>query len=109
MADHAMQEEERTPMSRPKILVTTAQYGAARYRRERDLPGAVAGLLARPEAEIVPRLRQAEEECEAARRARSAGYRPGRHVQVLAALLAETGAVAAQANASGSEALRSAT
>lgn len=77
-------------MSRPKILVTTARYGAKRYRRERDLPGAVPGLLSRPQAEIVPKLREAEETCEEERRLRSAAYRPARHVQILAALLAET-------------------
>ena len=96
-------------MSRPRILVTTAQYGAQRYRRRRDLPGAVSGLLSRPEDQIIPRLTEAEEACEEARRARSAAYRPGKHVQILAALLAEEAAAGAQANASGSEAFRSAT
>ena len=93
-------------MSRPKILIWTAKYGAKRYRRERDLPGAIAGLLAQPVCEIVPRLREAEEKCEQERRDRSAAYRPGKHVQILAALLAECTAL--QPKASGSEALRSA-
>ena len=93
-------------MSRPKILVSTARYGAQRYRRQRDLPGAIAGLLSRSEDQIIPRLTEAEEACESARRARSAGYRPAKHVQILAALLAEQAGI--QANASGSEALRSA-
>ena len=102
---------EEEPMSRPRILVTTARIGAARYRRERDLPGAVAGLLSRPTGEILPRLQEAEAQCEEDRLARSAAYRPGKHVQILAALLAEAGraARAAQPKASGSEALRSAT
>lgn len=94
-------------LCRPKILVSTAQYGARRYRRERDLPGAVPGLLSRPQGQILPRLWEAEAHCEQERRARSAAYRPGRHVQILAALLAETDP-ANQAKASGSEALRSA-
>lgn len=76
-------------MSRPKILVTTAQYGARRYRRKRDLPGAVAGLLSRSEDQIIPKLTEAEEACETARRARLAEYRPAKHVQILAALMAE--------------------
>lgn len=92
-------------MSRPKILITTAQYGARRYRRKRDLPGAVSGLLTRSETEIIPKLTEAEEACEAARRERLAEYRPAKHVQILAALLAEE--AAAHANASGSDALRS--
>ena len=101
------QSKERFDMSRPRLLVKTAKYGAKRYRRERDLPGAIAGLLARPSCEILPRLREAEEICEEERLTRSAAYRPGRHVQILAALLAES--VLAQPKASGSEALRSAT
>lgn len=93
-------------MSRPKILVTTAHYGAQRYRRQRDLPGAIPGLLARPEDQIIPRLTEAEETCEMLRRERSAAYRPARHVQILAALLAEQ--ASCQPKASASEALRSA-
>ena len=98
--------EETYPMSRPKLLVHTARIGAKHYRRERDLPGAIPGLLAQENPQILPRLAEAEAQCERDRRAKSAAYRPGRHVQILAALLAET--VAAQAKASGSEALRSA-
>ena len=95
------------PMSRPRILAETAHFGARRYQRRRDLPGAVPGLLAgRPDA-ILPRLVDEERRCEAARVGRSAAYRPALHVQILSALLAE--ASARQAKASGSEALRSAT
>lgn len=106
MANAATPPGEYPTMSRPKILVTTAQFGARRYRRNRDLPGAVPGLLSKPEGQIIPRLREAEEMCERDRRDRSAAYRPGRHVQILAALLAES--ARPQPNASGSDALRSA-
>jgi hypothetical protein len=85
---------KESAMSRPKILVTTAQYGARRYRRSRDLPGAVPGLLAKSEAMILPELTAAEQKCESERRARSAAYRPALHVQILAALLAEAAAAA---------------
>ncbi len=107
MAESARLIEEIFPMARPRILVTTAQFGSKRYHRSRDLPGAVPGLLAEPDDKILPRLAEAEARCEADRRAKSAAYRPARHVQVLAALLAETRI--AQANASGSAALRWAT
>ena len=102
---------EEISMSRPKILVRTAKIGAARYHRERDLPGAIAGLLSRPTGEILPRLKEAEQQCEEERRAQSAAYRPGKHVQIFAALLAEAAKAArsVQPKASGSEALRSAT
>lgn len=97
----------KTTMGRPKILVTTARWGARRYDRRRDLPGAVPGLIAQPEGNILPRLEAAEARCESERRERSSAYRPARHVQILSALLAESHL--AQVNASGSAALRSAT
>ena len=90
MDREAVRFEERLALSRPKILVHTARIGARHYRRERDLPGAVPGLLNQPVPTIVPRLIEVEARCEEARRAHSAAYRPGRHVQVLAALLAES-------------------
>lgn len=90
MDRNAIRCEERLALSRPRILVRTAEIGARHYRRERDLPGAVPGLLNQPVRTIIPRLIDAEARCEEARRAHSAAYRPGRHVQVLAALLAES-------------------
>ena len=95
------------PMNRPRLLADTARIGARRYQRRRDLPGAVPGLLASAAEAILPRLVDEERRCEEARLDRSAAYRPALHVQILSALLAE--AAAAQAKASGSEALRSAT
>jgi hypothetical protein len=95
------------PMERPALLARAAKAGARAYLRSRDLPGAVPGLVAQPEARILPRLAEAEARCEAARRAHAPDYRPARHVQILAALLAET--AAAQPKASGSSALRRAT
>ncbi|MEM7177160.1 MAG: DUF6477 family protein [Pseudomonadota bacterium] len=92
-------------MSRPTLLVRAAKTGARMYRRERDLPGAVPGLLQKPENSILPQLIATEQRCEAARRAKSPAYLIGHHVQVLAALLAER----SQVKASGSDILRSAT
>ena len=77
-------------MSRPRLLIKTARIGARFYRRERDLPGAIPGLLSQPTGQIVPRLTEAEARCEEERLLKSASYRPGRHVQILSALLAET-------------------
>lgn len=95
------------PMRRPVTLVAGARFGARRYRRSRDLPGAVPGLLSGDADAILPRLAAEERRCEEARRRRSAAYRPAQHVQILSALLAE--AAASQAKASGSEAFRLAT
>lgn len=81
------------PLKRPQMMAAAARFCAARYTRTRDLPGAVPGLLAgRPDA-ILPRLLAAELQCEEERRAGSAAYRPARHLQILAALLAEAGAL----------------
>lgn len=78
------------PMLRPRLLIRAARWGARRYRRRRDLPAAVPGLLGRPETEILPALQRHEAESESMRRAGAPGYRPARHLQLLAALLAET-------------------
>ncbi len=90
MDRNAIRFEEDLTLSRPKILVHTARIGARHYRRERDLPAAVPGLLNQPVRTIVPRLIDVEARCEEERLAHSAAYRPGKHVQVLAALLAES-------------------
>ena len=97
-------------MERPKLLINCAKSAARRYRRERDLPGAIAGLMARPETEILPTLISTEQKWEAERQARSAAYKPSKHVQVLAALLAESdrARMTSQTKASGSDDLRSA-
>lgn len=91
---------------RPKLLIETARIGARLYRRERDLAAALPGHAWASREQIVARLGAAERDCEEMRRARAPAYRPAAHVQVLAALLAEAGALAAQAKASGSASLR---
>ena len=94
------------PMIRPKILIETARIGARLYRRERDLSGAIPGLTARAPGQILTRLSEAELDCEELRRGGSPAYRPGKHVQILSALIAEAGRKTNQTKASGSAALR---
>ena len=112
MGYHSCLSSAAMPLIRPKLLIETARIGARLYRRERDLAGAVPGLSLALPGRIVPRLRDAEWHCEELRRARSPAYRPGRHVQILSALIAEAdrggGQAARQTKASGSEALREA-
>ncbi|MFQ5564918.1 MAG: DUF6477 family protein [Paracoccaceae bacterium] len=112
MGYHSSLSNAAMPLIRPKLLIETARIGAGLYRRERDLPGAVPGLSTAAPGRIVTRLRDAEWHCEELRRRRSPGYRSETHVQILAALIAETdpgaGKRAGQTKASGSEALRSA-
>jgi hypothetical protein len=102
MGYHFSPQGGLVPLIRPRLLVEAARTGARLYRRGRDLRGAVAGAADLPPQEIPRRLAEVEQICEELRRLRSPAYRPGKHVQVLSALLAE----AAQTKASGSEALR---
>jgi len=83
------------PLFRPKLLLDTARIGARHYRRDRDLRGAIPGLdsrrLALSGGHLLARLTDAEWSCEMLRREGSPAYRPGHHVQVLSALIAEAG------------------
>ena len=97
MGYHSLLARQAAPLFRPMLLIDTARIGAQRYRRKRDLAVAVPGLAAAAAARIVARLTEAEQLCEALRRWRSPAYRPGQHVQVLSALIAEAGRNAAQA------------
>jgi len=111
MAHRLPETSADTPLIRPRLIIETARLGARAYQRGRDLASALAmaGSAAVPASReiILARLSDAEMACEELRRERSPAYRPGRHVQVLSALLAE--AAPDQVKASGSEALRAAT
>ena len=80
---------------RPKLLVETARIGERHYRRNRDLSGAIPKVdprwMTESREHILARLGEAEWSCEMLRREGSPAYRPGRHVQVLSALIAEAG------------------
>ena len=106
MGYHSCLSSAAMPLIRPKLLIETARIGARLYRRERDLPGAIPGLSATARGQIVTRLRDAEWHCEDLRRRHSPAYRPGKHVQILSALIAEADRAAGQTKASGSDALR---
>ena len=112
MGNHSCLSSAAMPLIRPKLLIETARIGARLSRREHDLPGAISGISTAARGPIVIRLRDAEWRCEELRRRRSPAYRPGRHVQILSALIAEADRGAnqgrRQTKASGSAALRSA-
>ena len=112
MGCHSCLSSAAMPLIRPKLLIETARIGARLYRRESDLSGAIPGLSTAARGRIVTRLRDAEWQCEELRRFHSPAYRPGKHVQILSALIAEADQEAnqgaPQTKASGSAALRSA-
>ncbi|MGF1446429.1 MAG: DUF6477 family protein [Pikeienuella sp.] len=108
-------DDKPPSLCRPALLARAARRAAAGYQRARDLPAALPGLFGQAGPRIVEKLREAEARCETDRREGSVGYKPSRHVQILAALLAETQAHRPspqprdQPKASGSSALRRAT
>jgi len=79
-------------LRRPQLLVRAAARLARQYQRARDLPGTAPGQGGSCRARIAATLATAELALEQARRDRAPGYRPGQHVRVLGALIAESGA-----------------
>jgi uncharacterized protein DUF6477 len=76
-------------LRRPRILIRAARIGAADYRRERDLKRLLrAGKLPKP-GKTMPRLLAMEQDIEATRQAGHATYSITKHVEILAALVAE--------------------
>ena len=71
-------------MSRPRMLVRAARFGAAHAARRRNAPKQQT-----PPA--FDKLMEEEERLNDARRSGDAGYSPTRHVEVLAILLAAAG------------------
>ncbi len=72
---------------RPRLLMQAARHGLAGYRRGHNLEGLI-GRDATP-AQAVTRLISAEEKLEQTRLSGEADYSPARHIELLAALIAE--------------------
>lgn len=72
---------------RPRLLAAAARAGAALYRRERDLAGALPGGAT--SRNLLAKLAEAEAQADAERRAQAPGYSVVRHVRLLTALIAE--------------------
>lgn len=88
------------PLRRPRMLVRAAHAGQTAWRRERDLPGLLRGLmpadapLPAPGGAVVW-LRAEEGRMEQARREDRGDHDLGRHLLLLIALLAELRALPA--------------
>lgn len=80
-------DRSATRLVRPRLLTAAARSGAAMYRRERDLPGLLAGATVG--RTLVDRLIEAEAMAETERLAQAPTYSPARHVKLLSALMAE--------------------
>lgn len=76
-------------LRRPRLLLRAARFGAADYRRDRDLKRLLPGdALPAPE-HTLPRLIDEEGRMEETRRRGDASYSLTRHIDILIALIAE--------------------
>jgi uncharacterized protein DUF6477 len=76
-------------LRRPRILIRAARIGAADYRRERDLKRLLRAAKLPNPSKTMPRLLAMEQDIEATRKAGYATYSISKHVEILAALVAE--------------------
>lgn len=76
-------------LRRPRLLVQAARFGLADYRRERDLARLLPGSRPKSSAGVLMRLMDLEERADHARRAGSASYSVGHHIELLIALMSE--------------------
>jgi protein-disulfide isomerase-like protein with CxxC motif len=85
------------PLRRPRILVTAARHACADYRRDRDLKRILGDTPPPAGRRLIAELVAQEAALDAVRRAQDGTYAPARHVEVLAALMAETALARADA------------
>lgn len=74
-------------LRRPRLLIRAAKLGLTDYRRDRDLRRLIDTAV--PPDRALPRLLTEEQRMEEHRRAGSAAYSIGRHIEVLIALMGE--------------------
>ena len=74
-------------LRRPRLLIRAAKLGLTDYRRDRDLRRLIDTAVSPDRA--LPRLLTEEQRMEEDRRAGSAAYSIGRHIEVLIALMGE--------------------
>ncbi len=72
---------------RPRLLMQAARIGMGAYRRGRDLRRLIGSVV--PTDEAITRLISEENKLELSRIAGTAEYSPARHIELLAALIAE--------------------
>ena len=104
-------------LKRPRLLVSAARFGLEDYVRDRHLPRILRNATVPRTGKAILRLMELEQVLDEKRRTSAADYSIARHVEVLIAIMGETrllrlsrdSAPSGQVNASGIEALRSAT
>lgn len=76
-------------LRRPKLLIRAARIGSANYRRERDLRRLIKSQSLPKPGKGLTMLMAMEQELEVIRKTGNATYSISRHVEILAALIAE--------------------
>ena len=76
-------------LRRPKLLVRAARFAVVDYCRQRCLQRLFPGEGLRAQEEILPKLIETEAALDMERLSGDARYSPGRHIEMLAALIAE--------------------
>lgn len=76
-------------LKRPRLLINAARLGVQDYRRDAHLPRQLGVPNPPRSADALEQLIEIELELDADRRARTAGYSPARHVEILIAMMAE--------------------
>ena len=76
-------------LTRPDLLTRAARFATDDYRRDRDLPRLTGRSEVAGPAQALVELLEVERAMEEARRSHDAAYTFARHIQVLAAVMAE--------------------
>jgi hypothetical protein len=79
-----------TTLRRPQTLMRAARFGLRDYSRERDLKRLIKKQKAPRPANAIEELMAMESVLEETRQAGQAAYSVARHIEVLAAIMAET-------------------
>ncbi|MCA8868009.1 MAG: hypothetical protein KDA67_05120 [Rhodobacteraceae bacterium] len=81
-------------LRRPKLLIRAARIGSANYRRERDLRRLIKSQSLPKPGSGLTMLMAMEQDLEVTRKTGNATYSISRHVEILAALIAEAACLA---------------
>ncbi len=76
-------------LRRPKMLIRAARIGSSDFRRDRDLKRLLRIISVPKPGKSMTRLLALEQDLEETRRAGDATYSISKHVEILAALIAE--------------------
>lgn len=77
-------------LRRPRLLIRAARFGLTDYNRDRDLRRLIRSDKTPSPVTALGWLMEEEARIEESRKTEIAGYSPGRHIDVLVAIMAES-------------------